>query len=253
MRSTTESPPLRRRGLRWLVRSWALPFSLGACAVMWGPPAAADTRYDATFCNPFCLTESKDSPQTKITFSGLPSFFTGSGVDFIDSNFKGSFAVDPQGSPLKSGMITSLQYIAHASHDAFDGITYNGPYVFLRGLNEDTTGEAQLYFAFRLEDPLDQAFPTVGFIPNTDGDNPSDGGLISNASYSCRLTNGGGPQNCKSGGDYYGLQTGTDDFIRVPGPLPMLGIGSAIVWSRKLKSRYSSSTPIANQQNNQPG
>jgi len=235
MRSTTESPPLRRRGLRWLGRSWALPFSLGACAVMWGPAAAAETRYDATFCSPFCRTESDF--ETTITFSGLPSFFTGSGVNFIDSNFKGSFAVNPQGSPLKSGMITSLQYIANASHDAFDGITSNGPYVFLRGSNVDTTGGNELYFAFRLEAPLDQASPTVGFIPNTDGDNPSDNNIISDASYLCRLTNGGGPQNCKSSGDYYGLDTGIGDQIEVPGPFALLGFGSAVAYSRKLKSR----------------
>lgn len=255
--SNSEIPMQRLRKAvllrRWLRFGWMMPCSLAALSGFSGQEAAAQsmTMYSAAFCNPFCLTESKDSPQTKITFSGLPSFFSTNGGDFTDQNFKGSFAIDPFGSPLKSGSITSLQYIANANHDSFDGITSNGPYLFLRGLNEDTKDGDELYFAFRLSGQLVAGTSqSLSIIPNTDGDNPSDNNLISNASYLCRLTNTGGPQNCKSGGDYFGLLTGLNDSIisnipdpdpdpdaAVPGPLPLLGVGSAFACARKIRAR----------------
>jgi hypothetical protein len=239
----------------WLGSRWLLPLSLAGFLVTWGQEAAGAMIYEASFCSPNCKTETDF--ETTITFSGLPQSFTSDGTNFVQS-FAGSFTVNPVGSPLKNGTITNLQYIADANHDKFDGITSNGPYLFLRGLNEDTKEGAELYFAFRLSVPLAQASPTVAFFPNTNGDNPSDGKIIANTSYLCRETPKGdegydGPQDCKSGGDYFGLQTGDNDLIRVPGPLPLLGLGGVIVWSRKLKSRCSRSTPIANQQNNQPG
>lgn len=239
----------------WFSCRWLLTLSLTGFLATWGQEAVGATTYEAIFCSPNCKTETDF--ETTITFSGLPQSFTLNGSD-VDENFTGSFTVNPVGSPLKNGTISRFQYIANASHDQFDGITSNGPYLFLRGLNEDTKEGAELYFAFRLQAPLAQASPTVTFVPNTNGDNPSDGKIIANASYLCRETpktdeGYDGPQDCKSGGDYFGLQTGANDLIRVPGPLPLLGFGSAIVWTRRLKSRYSRTTLNATHENNQPG
>lgn len=89
---------------RWLHYGWMMPCSLAALSGFSGQEAAAQTMtmYSAAFCNPFCLTEGKDSDsQAKVTFSGLPSFFSTNGGNFIDQNFKGSFAINPDGSPLK--------------------------------------------------------------------------------------------------------------------------------------------------------
>jgi hypothetical protein len=146
----------------WLGSRWLLPLSLAGFLATWGQEAAGAMIYEASFCSPNCKTETDF--ETTITFSGLPQSFTSDGTNFVQS-FAGSFTVNPVGSPLKNGTITNLQYIADANHDKFDGITSNGPYLFLRGLNEDTKEGAELYFAFRLSVPLAQASPTVAFFP----------------------------------------------------------------------------------------
>jgi len=210
-----------------------------------GGEVKAEVTLNIRLCEPFCKTESEF--KTSIFFQGLPSSFSYSGSNSFEIPFSGSFKIKPEGSPLKSGTLNSLQYIDTANGDAFDGISSNGPYLFLRGKNEDTKGLSELYFAFRLNAPLSEiseTSPTIFFRSNSNGDNPSDNKLTDDSSYLCRLTNNHGPQDCKSGGDYFGLEVGEDDIIDLPGPSPLLGLSGAYVMARKLRRRIRAATPI---------